>query len=109
MDGCDRDLRPFNSNSVISGRWKCEHERLCAMKRHLGSERISPPPGFELATPWSEVGSANRSATRTLALIDIIGFNKACGSDHIIPTVQVLARGQSINLHSLAVLKDTNI
>ena len=32
----------------------------------LGSGRISPPAGFEPATPWSEVGSANRSATRTL-------------------------------------------
>ena len=37
-----------------------------AMKRRLGSERILPPAGFEPATPWSEVGSANRSATRTL-------------------------------------------
>ena len=36
------------------------------MKRRLGSGRISPPAGFEPATPWSEVGSANRSATRTL-------------------------------------------
>ena len=43
-----------------------EHERLCAMKCHLGSGRISPPAGFKLATPWSEVGSANRSATRML-------------------------------------------
>ena len=32
----------------------------------LGSGRISPPAGFELPTPWSEVGSVNRSATRTL-------------------------------------------
>ena len=33
------DLRfhiQFNSISVISGRWKGEHERLCAMKRRLG-------------------------------------------------------------------------
>ena len=36
------------------------------MKRHLGLGRISPPAGFEPTTPWSEVGSANRSATRTL-------------------------------------------
>ena len=66
MDGWIRVLRPFNSISVISRRWKGEHERLCAMKRRLGSGRISPPAGFEPATPWSEVGSANRSATRTL-------------------------------------------
>ena len=59
-------LRPFNSISVISRRWKGEHERLCAMKRRSGSGRISPPVGFQPATPWSEVGSANRSATRTL-------------------------------------------
>ena len=38
------------------------------MKRHLGSERTSPLAGFESATPWSEVGSANRSATRTFHL-----------------------------------------
>ena len=66
MDGWVRVLRPFNSISVISRRWKGEHERLCARKRRLGSGRISPPAGFEPATPWSEVGSANRSATRTL-------------------------------------------
>ena len=66
MDGWVRVLRPFNSISVFSRRWKGEHERLCAMKRRLGSGRISPPAGFEPATPWSEVGSANRSATRTL-------------------------------------------
>ena len=66
MDGWVRVLHPFNSISVISKRWKGEHERLCEMKRHLGSGRISPPAGFEPVTPWSEVGSANRSATRTL-------------------------------------------
>ena len=66
MDGWVRVLRPFNSISVISRRWKGEHERLCAMKRRLGLGRISPPAGFEPVTPWSEVGSANRSATRTL-------------------------------------------
>ena len=66
MDGWVRVLRPFYSISVFSRRWRGEHERLCAMKRRLGSGRISPPAGFEPATPWSEVGSANRSATRTL-------------------------------------------
>ena len=35
---------------VISRRWKGEHERLCAMKRRLGSGRISPPAGFEPVT-----------------------------------------------------------
>ena len=53
MDGWVRVLRPFNSISVISRRWKGEHERLCAMKRRLGTGRISPPTGFEPATPWS--------------------------------------------------------
>ena len=62
MDGWVRVLRPFNSISVISKRWKGEHERLCAMKRRLGSGRISPPVGFEPATLWSEVGSDNHSA-----------------------------------------------
>ena len=65
MDGWVRVLHPFNSISVISRRWKGEHERLCAMKCRLGSGRILPPAGFEPATPWSEVWSANRSATRT--------------------------------------------
>ena len=40
-------LRPFNNIPVILGRWKGEVERLCAMKRCLGSGRISPPVGFE--------------------------------------------------------------
>ena len=66
MDGWVRVLHPFNNISVISRQWEGEHERLCAMKRRLGSGRISPPAGFEPATPWSKVGSANRSATRTL-------------------------------------------
>ena len=61
MDGWVRVLHPFNSISVISRRWKGEHERLCAMKRRLGSGRISPPAGFEPLTLWSEVGSTNRT------------------------------------------------
>ena len=56
----------FNSISFISGRRKGEHEKLCAMKRRLGLEIISPAEGLEPETPWSEVGSANRSATRSL-------------------------------------------
>ena len=40
------------------------------------SERISPPAGFEPVTPWSEVGSANRSATRTL----LYAKGALCGS-----------------------------
>ena len=28
----------FNNISVMSGRWKGEHERFCAMKRSLGLE-----------------------------------------------------------------------
>ena len=51
--GWVRVLRPFNSISVISRRWKGEHEKLCAMKRCLGSGRISPPAAFEPPTPWS--------------------------------------------------------
>ena len=41
-DGRVRVLRSFNSISVILRRWKGEHERLCAMKRRLGSGRIPP-------------------------------------------------------------------
>ena len=73
-DGWVRVLRPFNSISVISRRWKGEHERLCAVKRRLGLGRISPPAGFEPVTLWSEVGSANRSATRTLPHVREVPF-----------------------------------
>ena len=61
MDGWVSVLSPFNSISVISRRWKGEYERLCAMKRRLGLGRISPPAGFEPATPWSELGQADAS------------------------------------------------
>ena len=53
MDGWIDDLRfsvPFNSISFISGR-KGEHEKLCAMKRRLGSEIFSPPSGLEPEIP----------------------------------------------------------
>ena len=56
---------PFNSISVISGWWKGEHERICAMKHCFGSERISPLAGFEPVNLWSQVGSANCPATQT--------------------------------------------
>ena len=57
-------LHPFNSISVIPRQWEGEHERLCAMKRHLGSGRTSPSAGFEPATPSSEVGSTNVDASK---------------------------------------------
>ena len=41
---------PFNRISFISERWNGEHKKLCAMKRRLGSEIISPP-GLEPETP----------------------------------------------------------
>ena len=56
---------PFNSISVILGKWKGEYERLCAMKCCLDSERILPLAGFKPAM-WSEVRSANCSASQTL-------------------------------------------
>ena len=72
MDGWVRVLSPFNSISVISRRWKGEHERLCAMKRRLGLGRILPPAGFEPATPWSKDGSAYRSATLMLPCLNYL-------------------------------------
>ena len=69
MDGWVRVLRPFNSISVILRPWEGKHERLCAMKRRLGSGRISPQAWFKPATPWSEVWSANRSAMRTFPFL----------------------------------------
>ena len=59
---------PFNSISVISGRWTGEHERLCAMKCRLCSGRISPQAGFEPATRWSEVGIARKPNLRPTTL-----------------------------------------
>ena len=56
----------FNSISVISGRWKCEHERLRANKRRLTYGFIQVlPAGFEPETTRSEIRSVNLSATRT--------------------------------------------
>ena len=72
-DGWVRVLCPFNSISVISRRWKGEHERLYAMNRRFSSGRNSPPAGFEPATPWTEVGSANRLATQTLLTYEPTG------------------------------------
>ena len=52
------------------GNGKGEHEKLCAMKCHLGSKRISPPVGFKPENLLSEVGSANLRATRTFLTAD---------------------------------------
>ena len=48
----------FSRISVISGPWKGEHERLCAMKRHLGSNRISPPANCSAAEVSVKIGVA---------------------------------------------------
>ena len=59
----------FNS---ITGRWKGEHERLF-VKRRLGSEKNNlAKAGFEPETPWSEVGSAKRSATRSMGIVEAL-------------------------------------
>ena len=84
MDGRLRVLRPFNSISVISRRWKGEHERLCAMKRRLGSGRISPPAGFEPATPWSEVGSARPPGRLNPDQDNVTNINTGSGVRRII-------------------------
>ena len=49
MDGLRFNVH-FNSILFISGRWKGEHEKVCAMKRRLGSEIISPQAGLEPET-----------------------------------------------------------
>ena len=56
----------FNRISVISGQWKGKHERPCAMKRRLASERISPSAEFEPETPGSDFENAKSSAMRSL-------------------------------------------
>ena len=65
----DDELRfyvPFNCISVISGQWKGKHERPCAMKCRLASERISPSAGFEPETLRSYFESTKSSAMRSL-------------------------------------------
>ena len=79
MDGWVRVLRPFNSISVISRWWKGEHERLCAMKRRLGSGRISPPAGFEPSTPWSKVGPCGRFGACPGWSESLLGAEPFCG------------------------------
>ena len=61
MDGWVRGLRPFQQYFSHIGTMEGEHEKLCATKRRLCSGRISPPARSEPATPWSEVGSSNRT------------------------------------------------
>ena len=39
----------FNSVSVISGQWKVDNERLCAMELHLWLRRFLPTAGMELS------------------------------------------------------------
>ena len=45
--GANLGLLLYGEFSVMSGGWKGEQEKLCAMKRRLGSEIISPPAGLE--------------------------------------------------------------
>ena len=47
------------------------------MKRRLGSGKISPPAGFEPATPWSEVGSANWFFKGQSGVRDLLAYQKA--------------------------------
>ena len=42
-----------NSISVISGQWKADNERLCAMEPRLQFERFLPPVGLEPRTATS--------------------------------------------------------
>ena len=64
-------LRPFNSISVISRRWEGEHERLCAMKRRLGSGRISPTAGFEPVTRDPKSGALTARPRGRLNLSEV--------------------------------------
>ena len=77
MDGWVRVLRLFNSISVISRRWKGEHERLCAMKCRLVREESRLQRD---SNPRPEVGSANRSATRTLLSLKMSKTSSILGS-----------------------------
>ena len=66
MDEWFRALSPFPQYFSHIRRWKGEYEGLCAMKRHLGSERISPPARFEPETPKSIIGSTYRTDPQRL-------------------------------------------
>ena len=60
-------LRPFNNISVISGRWKDDRERLCAMKRRfnrLGKNIASSE--IRTRNPVIRLGSSSRSVTRAV-------------------------------------------
>ena len=65
LDG--KVLRPFQQYfSHIGTMEKWTWKALCSEAPFRFGKNISPLAGFEPATLWSEVGSANRSATRTL-------------------------------------------
>ena len=49
------------SISVISEGWKGEHEKLCALKRLLGSERIPPAAGFKPGARDQKLGVLSES------------------------------------------------
>ena len=98
MDGWVRVLRPFNSISVISRQWKGEHERLCAMKHRLGSGRISPPAGFEPATPWSEVGSLNKMFLNQTTILNVKA--KCKHSPASISKIMNYLNGNTCNLYA---------
>ena len=57
---------PFNIIYIISRQWKDDNEKLCAMKGPTVMSCIPTSVGFKLQTLWSEIGSANHSATWTL-------------------------------------------
>ena len=86
MDGGVRVLCPFNSISIISRRWKGEHERLCAMKRRLGSGRISPPAGYELKMSQKkiinlscELQLSTKSKAKTIAFASAVKIEEPSG------------------------------
>ena len=50
------DLAVFNSISVISGQWESDYERICAKRRRLDLDNISPLAGTEITIQGPKSG-----------------------------------------------------
>ena len=78
MIGGDDDdlqfLRPFQQYFSPIRTRKGEHERLCAMKRRLGSERILPPARFKPETSQA-VGYIQSGVGVGFCLGDLLGVD----------------------------------
>ena len=69
LDDDDDDLVfyiPFDTIQTLSRWLKSDIEKLCDMENFMVIDWIPPPMALESGTSWSEVRSANHSATQML-------------------------------------------